>query len=116
MVFIDLEKVCSRVPRCGGLYIYRGVTRKQIKVKDMYGDIISVRRNGNFPNEFLSQQVRRQGLALSSYLFALVMDEHTRLIRDEVHWCMLFADDIMLFDEPRRGVDATLSQIGNLEG
>lgn len=44
------------------------------------------------------------------------MDEHTRLIRDEVHWCMLFADDIMLFDEPRRGVDATLSQIGNLEG
>ena len=44
------------------------------------------------------------------------MDEHTRPIRDEVHWCMLFVDDIMLFGEPRHGVDATPHQIGNLEG
>ena len=55
MVFINLEKVYGRVPRCGGLYIYKGDTRKNIKVKNMYGAIISVRRNGNFPNEFLSQ-------------------------------------------------------------
>lgn len=88
----------GRVPRCGDLYINKGVTIKYVKVKDMYGAIISVRRNGNFPNDFLPQQIQRQGLALSSYLFALVMDEHTRLIQDEVHWCMIFEDDIMLFD------------------
>ena len=27
------------------------------------------------------------------------MDELTKLIQDEVHWCMLFAHDIVLADE-----------------
>ncbi|XP_059289697.1 uncharacterized protein LOC132043235, partial [Lycium ferocissimum] len=49
-----------------------------------------------------------QGSALSSFLFALVMDELTRHIQEEVSWFMLFADDIALIDETRSGVNDRL--------
>ena len=42
------------------------------------------------------------------FLFAIVMDELTRAIQDEILWCMLFADDIVLIDETRTGVNAKL--------
>lgn len=45
--------------------------------------------------------------ALSSF-FALVLDELTRPIQDEVPWCMLFANNIVLVDKTRRGVNAKL--------
>jgi len=43
---------------------------------------------------------------LSPFLFAILMDELTRAIQDEIPWCMLFADDIVLVDETRAGVNA----------
>ncbi|XP_060189176.1 uncharacterized protein LOC132618126 isoform X2 [Lycium barbarum] len=49
-----------------------------------------------------------QGLTLSPFLFALVMDGLTRQIQGEVSWCMLFADDTVLIDETRSGVNAKL--------
>ena len=36
------------------------------------------------------------------------MDELTRAIQDEIPWCMLFADDIVLVDETRAGVNVKL--------
>ena len=36
------------------------------------------------------------------------MDELTRAIQDEIRWCMLFADDIVLVDETRAGVNVKL--------
>jgi len=36
------------------------------------------------------------------------MDELTRVIQDEILWCMLFVDDIVLVDETRAGVIAKL--------
>ncbi|KAM1248608.1 hypothetical protein ACFX2J_044403 [Malus domestica] len=50
-----------------------------------------------------------QGSSLSPYLFALVMDELTRHIQDDIPWCMLFADDIVLIDETQEGVNAKLN-------
>ena len=46
------------------------------------------------------------------------MDELTRVIQDELPWCMLFADDIVLIDKMRAGVNAKLEvwkQTLNLE-
>jgi hypothetical protein len=45
---------------------------------------------------------------LSSYLFALVMDEVTRDIQGDIPWCILFTDDVILVDESRAGVDQKL--------
>jgi hypothetical protein len=49
-----------------------------------------------------------QGSALSPYLFALVMDEVTRDIQGDIPWCMLFADDVVLVDDSRAGVNTKL--------
>jgi len=43
---------------------------------------------------FLIKIGLHQGLALSPYLFALVMDEVTRDIQGDIPWCMLFVDDV----------------------
>ena len=45
---------------------------------------------------------------MSLFLFAIVMDELTRTIQDEIPWCMLFADDIVLVNETRAEVNAKL--------
>ncbi|KAM2626519.1 hypothetical protein TB2_000087 [Malus domestica] len=37
------------------------------------------------------------------------MDELTRHIQDDIPWCMLFADDIVLIDETQEGVNAKLN-------
>jgi len=41
------------------------------------------------------------------------MDELTRGIQDEIPWCMLFANDIVLIDETQEGVNTKLEQWRN---
>ncbi|AQK42962.1 hypothetical protein ZEAMMB73_Zm00001d025104 [Zea mays] len=48
------------------------------------------------------------GLSLSPYLFALVIDVVTRDIQGDITWCMLFADDVVLVDESQEGVNRKL--------
>ena len=112
MVFIDLEKAYDRVPR---EILWRVLEKKRVcvayieAIKDMYNrTVTSIRTISGEIKEFPITIGLHQGSALSPYLFALVIDEITRHIQHEVPWCMLFADDIVLVDETREGVNAKL--------
>ncbi|XP_049367345.1 uncharacterized protein LOC125832240 [Solanum verrucosum] len=75
----------------------------------MYGGAKTrVRTVGGDSEHFPVEMGLHQGSVLSPFLFALVMDEMTRSIQEEVPWCMLFADDIVLIDETRDRVNARL--------
>nr|XP_018633176.1 uncharacterized protein LOC108948481 [Nicotiana tomentosiformis] len=74
-------------------------------IKDMYEEANTrVRTSDHFPVEM----GLNQGSTLSLFLFALALDVLTRNIQGEVLWCMLFADDIVLIDETRGGVNTKL--------
>ena len=106
MVFIFLEKVYDRVPR----EVMWWILEKYIKlIKDIYDRAItSVRTSGGIISTFPITIGLHKGSTLCPYLFALVMDELTKSIQEEVLWCMLFADDIVLMDEIRHGVNVKL--------
>ena len=63
-------------------------------MKDMYERVKTSVRTPAGEMEYFSIDIGlHQGLALSPFLFTIVMDELTREIQDEILWCMLFADD-----------------------
>ncbi|VFQ96540.1 unnamed protein product [Cuscuta campestris] len=53
-------------------------------------------------------RVPREGSTLSPFLFALVMDVLTQGVQEGVPWCMLFAEDIVLIDDTREGLNDKL--------
>ena len=78
-------------------------------IKDMYeGGRTRVRTPGGVSDDFAVSMGLHQGSALSPFLFTLVLDELTREIQDEVPWCMFFADDIVLIDVTRQGLNDRL--------
>jgi hypothetical protein len=75
----------------------------------MYDKVVtSVRTTDGDTDVFPINIGLHQGSALSPYLFALVIDEVTRDIQGDIPWCILFADDVVLVDESREGVNRKL--------
>jgi hypothetical protein len=112
MVFIDLEKAYDKVPRdimWWALEKHNVPTKYITLIKDIYKDAMTcVRTCDGDTSDFPIKIGLHQGSALSPYLFALVMDEVTRDIQGDIPWCMLFADDVVLVDESRVGVNIKL--------
>ena len=82
-------------------------------IRDMYDRVVvNVRTCGGITNDFSIIIGLHQESALSPFLFVIVMDKLTRAIQDEIPWCMLFADDIVLVDETRAGVNTKLELWG----
>ena len=74
------------------------------------GGRTSVRTPGGVTHDFFIDRGLHQGSALNPFLFTLVMEELTRGIQDELPWSMLFANDIVLIDETRQGVNDKLER------
>lgn len=87
--------------------INEGVPIKYIDInKDRYIGVGEyVRTCSGLISDFSTTIRLPQESALSPALFSIVMDGITRVILDEVSWCMLFADDIILVDEMRDEVN-----------
>jgi hypothetical protein len=112
MIFIDLEKAYDKVPRnlmWWDLQKHKVSSKYITLINDMYDNVVAnVRTSDGDTNDFPISIGLHQGPTLSPYLFALVMDEVARDIQGGILWCMLFADDVILVDESRTGVDQKL--------
>ena len=112
MVFIDLEKAYDKIPRnvmWWALEKHKVPAKYITLIKDMYNNVVtSVRTSDVDTDDFPIKIGLHQGSALSPYLFALMMDEVTRDIQGDIPWCMLFADDVVLVDDSRTGVNRKL--------
>ena len=112
MVFIDLEKACDKIPMMvmwWALEKHKVPTKYITLIRDMYDRVVtSVRAGDSETDTFPITIGLHQGSALSPYMFSLVMDEVTKDIQGDIPWCMLFADDVVLVDETRAGVNRKL--------
>ncbi|GJY99195.1 aminopeptidase M1 [Tanacetum coccineum] len=103
MVFLDMEKAYDSVSRqlVWKTLIDKGTPRRYLKViQDMYeGAKTRVRTTVGNTDFFPVEVGLHQGSAISPYLFTLILDEISRGIQENIPWCMIFADDIMLIAE-----------------
>jgi hypothetical protein len=93
-----------------GLLEKHKVSTKYITlIKDMYRDVVTfVRTCDGDTSDFPIKIGLHQRSTLSPYLSAWVMDGVTRNIQGDIPWCILFADDVVLVDGSRAGVNRKL--------
>jgi hypothetical protein len=112
MVFINLEKAYDKVPRNimqWALEKHKVPTKYITLVKDMYKDAMTfVWTCDGDTTDFRINIGLHQRSVLSPYLFTLMLDEVTRDIQGDIPWCIPFADDVVLVDESRAGVNRKL--------
>ncbi|GKF54936.1 retrovirus-related pol polyprotein LINE-1, partial [Tanacetum coccineum] len=78
-------------------------------IRDMYNDAKTRVQTSIGNTEFFPVEVGlHQGSAISPYLFALILDELSRRIQEDIPWCMIFADDIVLVSEMAEGLNDRL--------
>ncbi|KAK3561329.1 hypothetical protein QTP86_030628 [Hemibagrus guttatus] len=112
-VLTNLEKAYDRVPREELWYCMRksGVAEYVRVVQDMYEKSRTVVRCAvGQTEEFKVEVGLHQGSALSSFLFAIVMDQLSEEVRQESPWTMMFADDIVICSESREQVEENLER------
>ncbi|KAK3571603.1 hypothetical protein QTP86_015338 [Hemibagrus guttatus] len=113
-VFVDLEKAYDRVPREELWYCMRnsGVAEKYVRVvQDMCERSRTVVRCAvGQTEEFKVEVGLHQGLALSPFLFVIVMDQLSEEVRQESPWTMMFVDDIVICSESREQVEESLER------
>lgn len=114
MAFIDLEKAYDRVPReeVWRCMRVKGIPEKYVRlVKEMYREVRTVVRSSVGVTEGFDVKVGlHQGSVLSPYLFDLVMDVLTEDIKRDAPWNMMFADDIVLCEFTREGLELKLEK------
>ena len=98
-VFVDPKKAYDKVPREEPWLCMResGVAEKHVRLmRHMHESSMTEGEcNVGVMDDFKEEVGLNQGLALSPFLFALVMDRMTHEFRQESLWMMLFPDDIV---------------------
>ena len=102
----------DRVPQEELWYCMRksGIVEKYVQlVQDMHeGSKTVVRCAVGTTESFKIKVGLHQGLTLSPFLFAVIMDRLTNEVRREPPWTMLFTDDIVICKETREEVEQRL--------
>jgi Reverse transcriptase (RNA-dependent DNA polymerase) len=112
MIFIDLDKAYDKIPRNIMWWMLKRKlvpTKYVTLIKDMYINVVTcVKACDGESDTFPITIGLHQRSALSPYIFTLVMDNITNDIQGDIPWCMLFANDVVLIDESRIGVNQKL--------
>ena len=111
---MDLEKAYDKVPSEELWYCMRKsrVAEKYVKVvQDMYENSVTTVTCAVGMTEWFKVEVElHQGLALSPFLFAMVMNRLTDKVRQESPWNRMFTNDIVIFSESKEQVERSLER------